>query len=69
MTQNNQLVILNDSFKKEGTDQEVEGLTVIIDGTIKTAFDTIKVRKGYDSYNEVMRDVIFSGLEKVLKSD
>ncbi len=69
MAANNQLLILNDSFKKEGSDQEVTGLTLIVDGSIKTAFDTIKSKKGYESYNEVLRDVLFSGLEKILRDE
>jgi len=36
-----------------------------VDGTIKIAFDKIQAMRQYDSYNEVLRDVIFEGLEKI----
>ena len=51
----NKLIILNETFGKEGSDEKVEGLTLIVDGQIKTAFDAIKTRKNYSNYNEVLR--------------
>lgn len=62
----NKLIILNESFGKEGSDEKVEGLTLIIDGQIKTAFDAIKAQRGYEQSHEVLRDIIFAGLEKIL---
>lgn len=64
----NKLVILNETFGKEGSDEKVEGLTLIIDGQIKVAFEAIKAGRNYESYNEVLRDIVFSGLESILKS-
>ena len=65
MEENRRLIILNDTFGKEGSDEEIAGLTVLVDGTIKIAFDKIQAMRQYDSYNEVLRDVIFEGLEKI----
>ena len=65
MEENRRLIILNDTFGKEGSDEEIAGLTILVDGTIKIAFDKIQVMRQYDSYNEVLRDVIFEGLEKI----
>ena len=65
MEENRRLIILNDTFGKEGSDEEIAGLTILVDGTIKIAFDKIQAMRQYDSYNEVLRDVIFEGLEKV----
>ena len=62
------LTILNEIFQKEGTNHEIAGLTVLVDGTIKDAFDLIKDLNNYESYNEVMRDIVFSGIESILKS-
>ncbi|KXT83680.1 hypothetical protein ACVRXQ_11230 [Streptococcus panodentis] len=42
------LVILNESFGKEGLDEKVEGLTLIVDRQIKTAFDVIKTKRRWD---------------------
>ena len=46
----NKLVILNETFGKEGSDEKVEGLTLIIDGQIKVAFEAIKAGRNYESY-------------------
>lgn len=62
------LTILNEVFQKEGSNQEIAGLTVLVDGTIKNAFDLIKDLRSYESYNEVMRDIVFAGMESILKS-
>ncbi|PJZ02159.1 hypothetical protein CPT06_01120, partial [Bacillus vallismortis] len=55
------LVILNENFKKEGSEEEIEGLTIMIDGVIKQVFNKIKNERNYNSNNEVMRDIIFEG--------
>ena len=65
MEENRRLIILNDTFGKDGSDEEIAGLTILVDGTIKIAFDKIQAMRQYDSYNEVLRDVIFEGLEKI----
>lgn len=65
MEENRRLIILNDTFGKERSDEEIAGLTILVDGTIKIAFDKIQAMRQYDSYNEVLRDVIFEGLEKI----
>lgn len=56
---NDKLVIMNEKFKKENSEQEVDGLTIMVDGIFKQVFDKIKDLKGYDEYNEVLRDVIW----------
>jgi len=61
------LVIMRDTFKKDGQDEEVIGLTVMIDGIIQQVFEKIKNDKAYNSYEEVLRDVIFEGVNAVVK--
>jgi len=63
----NNLVIMKDSFKKEGQDKEITGLTVMIDGVIQQVFDKIKNDREYDSYDEVLRDIIFEGINTIVK--
>ena len=60
------LVILNEKFKKENSEQEVDGLTIIVDGVIKQVFDKFKDLKGYDGYNAFLRDVIVEGVNKII---
>ena len=68
MTDNN-LTILNEKFKKENSTQEVEGLTVLVDGLIQQVFDNIKNIREYESYNEVLRDVIFEGINSIISKE
>ena len=63
------LTILNEKFQKESSDEEITGLTVMLDGTIKQAFDIIAHIRGYDTYQEVMRDIVFEGVEAILRKD
>ena len=63
----NKLIIMKDTFKKEGQDKEITGLTVMIDGVIQQVFDKIKNDREYDSYDEVLRDIIFEGINTIVK--
>ena len=40
--ESNKLTIMSEMYRQDGTDVEVEGLTVIVNGVIKQAFDKIK---------------------------
>ncbi len=62
------LVLINESYRKEGSEENIEGITVIIDGTMKKIFDQIKEKKYYGTYNEVLRDIIFEGINVIVKS-
>ncbi|ENQ3104924.1 hypothetical protein SAMN04488168_1824 [Bacillus sp. 491mf] len=68
MSKEGKLVILNETFKKEGSPEDIEGLTIMVDGVIKQAFDKIKYDREYTSYNEVLRDVIFEGVSGIIKN-
>lgn len=65
--ENNNLVIIKDTFNKEGQDTEITGLTIMVDGVIKQVFDKIKKDKTYDTYEEVLRDIIFEGINTIVK--
>ena len=68
MSKEEKLVILNETFKKEGSPEDIEGLTILVDGVIKQVFDKIKSDREYTSYNEVLRDVIFEGVSGIIKN-
>ncbi|WP_242225333.1 hypothetical protein [Bacillus cereus group sp. BfR-BA-01380] len=68
MSKEEKLVILNETFKKEGSPEDIEGLTIMVDGVIKQVFDKIKSDREYTSYNEVLRDVIFEGVSGIIKN-
>lgn len=63
------LVIMKDTFKKEGEDKEIIGLTVMIEGVIQKVFEKIKDDREYNSYDEVLRDIIFEGINAIVKRD
>ncbi|MBC6309998.1 hypothetical protein HCJ66_10635 [Listeria sp. FSL L7-1582] len=65
---NDMLTILNESYKKQGTEEEIEGLTVLLDGTIKQVFDKIRIEKNYKDNNEVLRDIIFTGVNSIIEA-
>ena len=65
--ENNNLVIMKDTFKKEGEEKEIVGLTLMVDGIIQQAFDKIKCDRDYSSYEEVLRDIIFEGINAIVK--
>lgn len=61
--------MLSEKFVNGETGQEVEGITIIIDGKFKQALDIILNQKAeYTSYTEVMRDVIFNGTSQIIES-
>ena len=64
--ESNKLTIMSEMYRQDGTDIEVEGLTVIVDGVIKQAFDKIKEIRSYKSYNEVLRDILFEGINTII---
>ncbi|MET3558736.1 hypothetical protein ABID29_001864 [Streptococcus rupicaprae] len=63
------LTILTDSFEKGDSGEYVTGLTIILDGPIKFAFDAAKEKNNYKTDAEVLYDVISIGLEKILRGE
>ncbi|AEV69065.1 hypothetical protein [Acetivibrio clariflavus] len=63
------LTMLIEKFQNDKTGQEVDGITIIIDGKIKEIFDTIILKSGkYENYSEVLRDAIFMGINEITSS-
>lgn len=62
----NSLIIIHDVFEKEGSEEEIEGLTIIVDGVIKQIFDKVKAGREYDNYEKVLRDVIVEGVDTIM---
>lgn len=69
MQKNDTLVILNENFKKDGSEENIEGLTIMADGVIKQIFDKIKSERNYEQYNEVLRDIMFEGINSIVRKD
>ncbi|MDR1548571.1 hypothetical protein [Lacrimispora sp.] len=64
----NKVSIISEKFENEKTGEQVEGITIIIDGKLKDMFDIIIDKEGnYSDYKEVMRDVLFSGINNYVE--
>lgn len=58
--------ILRDTFGKKGSEEQVEGLTLIIDGKLKEVFDIIISKSdNYDSYTDVLTNALAYGLNDI----
>ena len=63
-----QLTILTDDYTNKETGDEIEGITVLMEGKMKELFDKILSESNqYKDYSEVMRDVVIYGVNEVLK--
>lgn len=59
------ITIMNEKFNKsDGT--QVDGLTLMVEGIMKTAFDRIKEDNNYETYDEVFRDVLLEGVNAMI---
>jgi len=65
---NDLLTIISEKFENGQNGEQVDGLTVIIDGKIKQVFDKILSEKGYNDYTEILRDAIFNGINKIIEN-
>ncbi len=64
----NKVSFISEKFENEKTGEEVEGITIIIDGKLKDMFDIIIDKEGiHRDYKEVMRDVLFSGINNYVE--
>lgn len=64
----NKLNIISEQYENKITGEQVKGITIIIDGKLKDMFDIIIEKEGiYSAYKEVMRDVLFSGINNYVE--
>ncbi|WP_312091614.1 hypothetical protein [Aminipila sp.] len=64
----NKISLISEKFENEKTGEQVEGITIIIDGKLKDMFDIIIEKEGiYSDYKEVMRDALFSGINNYVE--
>lgn len=64
----NFLTLMKDTYQNGETGDQVEGITLIVDGKIKEVFDTILSKsESYQDYTEVMRDVVLKGLNVIME--
>ena len=54
-------------FKKEGSDELVPAVTIILDGQIRNIIDALTEQNGYEGYPEAISDILFKGIEGMIK--
>ena len=63
----NKVSIMQEMFKKEGSDELVPAVTIILDGQIRNIIDALTEQNGYDSYPKAISDILFKGIESMIK--
>ena len=62
----NTISIITEMFENENTGDQVEGITVIVDGKLKDFLDIIKSQNPqYQSNTHVIQDALMKGLESI----
>lgn len=68
MNNSDTFTIMKDMFGKQGSEEQVEGLTLIIDGKLKDVFDTIIAKSDeYENYTDVLSSVIVHGVSGIIE--
>ncbi|KJD42534.1 hypothetical protein E4V51_30280 [Paenibacillus sp. 28ISP30-2] len=64
----NKVSILSEKFENEKTGEQVEGVTIMIDGKLKDMLDIIIEKEGgYNSYAELTKDLLFAGITQFVE--
>ncbi|MOA23151.1 nickel responsive regulator [compost metagenome] len=64
----NKISMLSEIFENGKTGEQVEGITIMIDGKLKNMLDIIIEKEGgYNNYSEVIRDIVFAGINQFVE--
>lgn len=63
----NKMTVMQEMFKKEGSEELVPAVTIILDGQIKSVIDILSEQNGYEGYPEAISDILFKGIESMIK--
>ena len=64
----NKMRIMSEEFENTNTGENVNGVTVMIDGKLKQVFDVmIKKSGGEKSYLEMLQEVLVMGIDEYIK--
>jgi hypothetical protein len=64
----NKISILSEKFENEKTGEQVEGITIMIDGKLKNMLDIIIEKEdGYNNYTEAIKDIVFAGINQFVE--
>ena len=66
----NKVSIMQEMFKKEGSDELVPAVSIILDGHIRNIIDALSEQNGYEGYPEAISEILFKGwLKSKLEKD
>ena len=55
--------IISEKYENEKTGEIIDGITTMVDGKLRQVLDVlIQKEDKYNSYPEIMRDILFSGI-------
>lgn len=60
------LTILAEKFQSGENGEQVDGLTLIIDGKVKDIFEIIRAQQGLADNTEVFKEIIFRGINQMI---
>lgn len=63
----NKVSIMQEMFKKEGSDELVPAVSIILDGHIRNIIDALPEQNGYKGYPEAISEILFKGIESMIK--
>ena len=65
----NTITMLKDYFEKEPSGEQVEGITILIDGPINQVLDILRTRyPDYDEYLPLVRDAFIEGINVMIQN-
>ena len=64
----NKVSIMQEMFKKEGSDELIPAVTIILDGQIRNIIDALSEQNGYEGYPEAISEILFKGIESMIKN-
>jgi hypothetical protein len=60
--------MFTEEYENEQSGEKVPGVTVLIDGKFKQTLDVIIQREGkYSNYTEIIRDLLFTGVNSFIE--
>lgn len=62
------ITIMQETFRNGKTDEEVPGVTIIVDGKFRQVLDILNEKNGTSGYVEIIQKALFAGLEQMMRS-
>ncbi|MDE6469698.1 MAG: hypothetical protein K2L19_01570 [Eubacterium sp.] len=64
----NKITMMKETFTNDKTGENVEGITIIIDGVLKQVFDKIiqENKEKYSDYTTLLQDALMNGINDII---